>query len=217
MLKQRTDGECVKEFRSIMGYTKKKLADICGVSEGLINELEANRVKKASMKVYEGIFSVMKLDDTSKFSDDFLNFISKYPQKYEENVLEIPYYENVKASMGNGILNYDSSVRKIMFDLKFFKEMYQLYCTKKLSLINANGDSMSPTIPSDSVVIVQETDIPDGSICAVILDGELYVKRLQKRPTLKLISDNKSYDDIYIKEDDNFNIIGKVVGVMKKI
>jgi len=216
MLKQRTDGECIKEFREIMGFTKQKLADICGVSPSLINELESGRTKKANMKIYEGIFSVMKLEDTHKFSDDFLKFISKYPQK-EETMVEVPYYEDVKASMGNGIINHDSSVRKISFDLSFLKDVYQLYCTKNLSLINAHGDSMSPTIPSDSIVIVQNTDIPDGSICAVLLDGELYVKRIQKRPALKLISDNKAYDDIYVNEHDAFQVIGKVVGVMKRI
>ncbi|WP_336595921.1 S24 family peptidase, partial [Helicobacter trogontum] len=31
------------------------------------------------------------------------------------------------------------------------------------------------------------------------MDDELYVKRLQKRPKYKLISDNKSYDDIELE------------------
>lgn len=133
------------------------------------------------------------------------------------DLVEVPYYEDVRASMGNGVLNHESSVRKISFDITMLREIYKLYCVKNLSLINAYGDSMSPTIPSDSVVFIQKGEIPDGSICAAMLDGELYIKRLQKRPALKLISDNKSYDDIPIGENDNFIILGKVVGIFKRI
>jgi repressor LexA len=131
------------------------------------------------------------------------------------DLVEVPYYEDVRASMGNGILNHESSVKKISFDITMLREIYKLYCVKDLSLINAYGDSMSPTIPSDSVVFIQKSEIPDGAICAALLDGELYIKRLQKRPALKLISDNKSYDDIPIGENDNFIILGKVVGIFK--
>lgn len=217
MLKQRSDGQCIREFREIMNFTKAKLAEICDVSPSLITELESGRTVKASMKIYEGILSVLDESMMKKFSDDFLRFVSKYPKKYEISSIKVPYYENVSASMGNGILNHDDSIKKISLEINFLKEIYHLHCTKGLSLINAYGDSMSPTIPSDSIIIVQDTDIPNGSICAAVLDGELYVKRIQKRPTLKLISDNKAYDDIYIKEGDDFKIVGKVVGTLKKL
>ena len=132
------------------------------------------------------------------------------------DIVEIPYYVDARASMGGGIQNYESSKKKLSFDISFLREVYHLHCTKGLSLVNAYGDSMAPTIPSDSIVFVQDTDIQDGSICAVLIDNEMYIKRIQKRPVLKFISDNKKYDDIYIDEKD-VKIIGKVIGIFKRM
>jgi len=146
-----------------------------------------------------------------------VELISQLKEKQLSELIEVPYYEDVRASMGNGILNHESEVRKIAFDATMLRDIYKLYCTKGLSLINAYGDSMTPTIPSDSIVFIQKGDIPDGSICAALLDGELYIKRLQKRPVMKLISDNKEYDPITINEEDDCIILGKVIGVLKTI
>ncbi|TLE00950.1 S24 family peptidase [Helicobacter muridarum] len=56
----------------------------------------------------------------------------------------------------------------------------------------------------------------EGQICIARIDDELYIKRLQKRPKYKLISDNKSYDDILL-EGENYEILGVIVGLFQKM
>lgn len=190
------------KIRNSFGETQDWMALKLGVSLRTYQNWEKNPKKLPQEKI-DRIFSTFQIEQE---------------QEERNNMVEIPYYEDVRASMGNGILNHESEVRKIAFDAIMLRDIYKLYCTKGLSLINAYGDSMTPTIPSDSIVFIQKGDgIPDGSICAVLLDGELYIKRLQKRPVVKLISDNKEYDSITIQEEDDFIILGKVIGVLKTI
>lgn len=76
---------------------------------------------------------------------------------------------------------------------------------------------MSPTIPENCQLLIQQSDsFQEGQICVVRLDNELYVKRLQKRPKYKLISDNKNYDDIELENED-YEILGVVVGFFKRM
>ena len=56
----------------------------------------------------------------------------------------------------------------------------------------------------------------EGQICVTRIDDELYVKRFQKRPKYKLISDNKEYDSITL-EGENFEILAVVVGMFQKM
>lgn len=191
------------QIRNTIGETQDWMALKLGISLRTYQNWEKNP-KKLSDEKKERIASTF---DIQLGTDEYK----------ETAMIEIPYYEDVRASMGNGVLNHESEVRKISFDATMLREIYKLYCLKGLSLINAYGDSMTPTIPSDSIVFIQQGDIPDGSICAALLGGELYIKRLQKRPVLKLISDNKEYDPITIHEDDDFTILGKVIGVLKTI
>lgn len=195
----------LKKIRAEMGMTLSEIALKMGVSQRTWQRWEKNP-------------EMVSIGDLNKI-EELLNFnFGAAEEKQLPELIEVPYYEDVRASMGNGILNHESEVRKIAFDAAMLRDIYKLYCTKGLSLINAYGDSMVPTIPSDSIVFIQKGDgIPDGSICAVMLDGELYIKRLQKRPVVKLISDNKEYDPITIQEEDNFIILGKVIGVLKTI
>ena len=75
---------------------------------------------------------------------------------------------------------------------------------------------MMPTLPENCQLLVQKGTPREEQICVTRIDDELYVKRLQKRPKYKLISDNKSYDDIEL-EGENYEILGVVVGLFQNI
>jgi len=197
-----------KRMMKSKGITQKEVADRLGCAPSTLWRILQAPDELLSRNQYKTLMDILGID------------LSKNLALAQEGfgLLNVPYYEDVRASMGNGVLNHESSIRKIAFDDNFLRDVYHIHSIKGLSLINTFGDSMTPTIPSDSVVFVQkDVDILDGTICAVMLDGELYVKRIQKRPTFKLISDNKAYDDIYIKEGDNFIVLGKVLGIFKRL
>ncbi len=85
----------------------------------------------------------------------------------------------------------------------------------KTVYIKAKGDSMSPTIPNGSLVLVREqVDVESGEIAAVRLDesNEITLKRIKKqRNLLMLMPDNPTYNPIIVDEENPAKIIGKAI------
>lgn len=81
------------------------------------------------------------------------------------------------------------------------------------------GDTMSPLIGNDAVVIVnkQQNQLIDGAVYALLINNEFFIRRIQRLPTgLKIISDNQKYSafDIsqeQLKERDFLAVIGQVI------
>ncbi|TLD78749.1 S24 family peptidase, partial [Helicobacter trogontum] len=115
------------------------------------------------------------------------------------NLVKIPVFDEVYASAGHGLINEEHISSHIELDKGFLRSYFRLTSFVDLSIIAARGDSMMPTLPENCQLLVQKGTPKEGQICVTRIDDELYVKRLQKRPKYKLISDNKSYDDIELE------------------
>lgn len=152
---------------------------------------------------------------SSSISKNNITHTNSSPQTLNDDIVSIPFYEDIRASAGSGAYNEAETAEQLNFPKSFLRQYFGLISFNNLSIIIGKGDSMSPTLPESCYLLVQNGSVNDGEICIARLDDELYVKRLQKRPKLKLISDNKAYDPIEL-EGENFNIIGRVVGYFKK-
>lgn len=83
------------------------------------------------------------------------------------------------------------------------------------------GDTMSPTIVNDSVVIVntRQNQLIDGAVYALQINQELFIRRIQRLPTgLNIISDNQKYAafDItqqQVNQQGYLSVIGQVIFV----
>ena len=125
---------------------------------------------------------------------------------------------NVTASMGYGVSVLDENqTGTYLFSKKLLNDIGA--DANSSDVIFSYGDSMYPTIEGGDCLVVDKskTEIYDGKIYCVRIEGQLYAKRLQKIPpkTIKVISDNKDkYDPIYIDFsktiDYDFAVIGEV-------
>lgn len=83
----------------------------------------------------------------------------------------------------------------------------------------ANGDSMEPTIPNGSRVLIREqSDIENGEIAAVLVNGdsEATLKRVKKQGNIIiLMPDNSKYEPIIVDEYNPARIIGKAIRVIR--
>lgn len=94
--------------------------------------------------------------------------------------------------------------------------------TGKLIALNIKGDSMYPTIPNGSQVLVRlQEEVENGEIAAVLLPSETSdeyeatLKRVKKQGDITmLIPDNKDYEPIIVTEDSSAYIVGKAVQVI---
>jgi|GEM_PF-278534 len=81
--------------------------------------------------------------------------------------------------------------------------------------LEAKGNSMEPTIPAGSTVLIREQpDIENGEIAAVLVNGntETTLKRVRKQgDTVLLVPDNPKYDTLIVSEESPVKIIGKAI------
>ncbi|EKQ0673077.1 LexA family transcriptional regulator [Campylobacter jejuni] len=175
-------------------------------------------VRKSFVSDEKMFVSKTNLKNVSK-STNFVSYSSPNTnlesQTLNDDMINIPFFENVRASAGSGAYNDEESTQALGLSKSFLRECFGLYSFINLSVILGQGDSMTPTLPENCYLLIQQGEVAEGEICVTRIEDELYVKRLQKRPKLKLLSDNKAYEPIDL-EGENFEILGRVVGYFKK-
>jgi repressor LexA len=166
-------------------------------------------------------------DIKEKFESEFGELIDKEVLVHNSNTINIPYFENTYGAMGIGGLSYDTQPTVMSFDKNFLKSIFGISSCKNLHIINAVGDSMSPTISSGEMLFINPFEnenniIKDRGIYVIVSHNGILVKRIKIHPTKKqwiLVSDNAEDDDIELMEDeiDSCKVIGRVVGHFDRI
>ena len=129
--------------------------------------------------------------------------MSDYIQE-ETEWYKVKFYGSVSA--GTGLYLDDEQVETISFGVDMVPSGTD-FCLK------VNGDSMEPMFHNgDYIFINRETEFRNGTIGAVIVNDEAYLKKLYITDnSIKLVSLNKKYKDITITDTDNFKYVGTVV------
>lgn len=133
----------------------------------------------------------------------------------EEDFFLIPIYSSY-GSCGRGFLNDDI---ELIGNKAFSKEQIKKFNIDPSTacVIHAAGDSMYPYIADDDEVLIDKRIAPTrtGEIYAVMIDGEVFIKRLAKEfGSLVLRSDNPNksiYPDMHVPPGHDLTIIGRVV------
>ncbi|MCX8726956.1 LexA family transcriptional regulator [Gilliamella sp. B2838] len=137
-------------------------------------------------------------------------------EKIETETIEML---DVYASAGKGCINqsYPDTIRSIEISKDKISALFGRKSLDGIKIINADGDSMSPTIaPGDILFVDTKIDSFTGDgIYAFVFEESLYVKRLQKikGKTLAVISDNNQYLTFNIEshELNEIYIFGRVL------
>lgn len=199
----------VSEALSLLQNLTKKnisqaeLARVLNMSPVAINKRIARRseIKVSEVEVLEKHYNISIISNHS--GDDSV---------------ELPYYSNVNASCGTGLMVFDESVEKIQIAKICIKD-YSKH--KQYSIINAHGNSMFPTLIEDDKLIIEHNvnDIIDGHIYVFRYEDGIFVKRLYKNVNQLVIkSDNKEFDEIKLDKSERTKvcIIGTVIGLIRE-
>jgi len=85
--------------------------------------------------------------------------------------------------------------------------------------LRVKGDSMKDIgiIENDLVGVKKTSTAENGSVVVARLEDEVTLKRLvQENGTIKLVAENKNYDDILIDQNSGFSLEGIAVGVVRE-
>ncbi len=87
---------------------------------------------------------------------------------------------------------------------------------RHLFALTVRGDSMlnAHILPGDKVIVQQTTHASPGDVVVALIEGEATVKTFRKTGNKVMLEPaNPKYEPIHITEDQDFRVIGKVVGV----
>ena len=131
-------------------------------------------------------------------------------------MIRLPTYSGVQASAGPGATaTSEDADGVISFAPRFLRD--QGATPDKCVVIWAHGDSMMPTIPDGSALIVDhsQTEVKNGSIMVIGVGDDLLVKRIRRRldGLIDLISDNQAYPPETLGPDSlqQLRVVGRVV------
>lgn len=146
-----------------------------------------------------------------------LNGEENYSNLLNKENIDINFYPEVYAAAGYGAINGDVAPKTIQLSKTFLDEILEVRNYSRLDIIRVYGDSMEPYISNGEYVIIEKNhEAYNGETVIANINGEVYIKKFQKDPFgqwIKLISDNKSYDDILIK-GENLNLL-QIVGIVR--
>ena len=183
-------------FADTLGVSSEYLLGIKISNNDLLdiyNKLDSKR----QTKVYD--FATEQLNEQNNKITNINDYIEEETDWYE-----VKFYGSISA--GTGLYLDDEQVETISFGADMVPSGTD-FCLK------VNGDSMEPMFNNgDYVFIKRETDFRNGTIGAVIVNGEAYLKKIYITDnSIRLVSLNKKYKDITVSEDDTLNYVGTVV------
>ena len=217
--------EKLKARRKELKMTQKDIADQLGISyqaysawERGVKEPSKEKVKRLEqiLKVSKGYFTeieLVRLYNTlsNKGKNQVVEYTRDLVQKEKtqpvisvsENLYEYHVYEKMSAGLGASV--YDDR----NYDTVYFNEELAHDFASWVS-----GDSMEPKYQNGSVALIRETGFDyDGAVYAVVCNNQTFIKRVYREEnSLRLVSINSKYRDIFISYDEDPRVVGIIVG-----
>lgn len=193
--------------------SQELLGKSLGVGRSAINQ----RIKANSS------LSLPELKKIEKYFNVSLTNTKQTDNAKENLKIKAKYFTDVIGSCGSGCFEQSQKYEMVDLPVKLI-ENYSAY--KEYSIINAYGDSMSPTIENADKLIIAHSDfkqIVDNKIYVFSYNDKIYIKRLvQNIDEVVVISDNENkeiYKTKVINQDniDKIYIIGQVIGIFRDL
>lgn len=197
----------------------RELADILGVSPNTIDTWKSRgSIPERIILKYTQMKEIREIEEINQGVQHRLSQILETDQ-----IVEIKYFQNSYGAMGEGGVVYDTLPSVMSFDKNFLINTIGIANYKGLFIINAVGNSMSPTIEDNSKLFISPFEnegntFVDGGVYVIYAPQSGYlVKRVMLNSldgSITLKSDNKEYDNITMTSDvlNGCDVIGRVVG-----
>lgn len=186
--------------------------------EGLLKAQQIIGVSALWLETGEG--NMQLVSDATKLNLESFNNENK-DESTNEDFITIDQFD-IEVSCGPGInnANYPDFIRSINIPKNEFLEWFgRSKAMPGIQLVTIKGDSMEPTLPNRAIAFVDSNinEFQGDGIYAFVLDGEAYIKRLQRVPgKIIAISDNTVYEPFYItpEMEDRMQIAAKFIRVL---
>lgn len=211
-------GNKIKYYRGLNKMNQTELGEKIGVGKGTISHYENGIRTPDQDKLFElaDIFGI-SIDDLFP-PREYSGILSLYSK------LEPPRKEKVYSFAEHQLAEQNKvvSIEETRFDDDYVgqtaagapiegQQPVPLIGTTTVKLL-VNGDSMENLFHDGDIVEYHpQPELENGEIGVFAVNGGVTMKKFRRNDDIRLESLNKKYQDIVIKETDDFNILGKVI------
>ncbi len=215
-------GARLREEREILGLNQSAAGEIGGVKKNAQHNYETG--KRAPSASYLAAIAEFGADikyilTGKRHSQDSPNAIqldNPPTNPVHSDLIYLPEYD-IRASAGPGQTPAtEHIIRDVGFKEQFLRDLGA--SPNQCSVIRASGDSMHPTIPDGSLLVIDHSQagLHDGCIYVLGVADDLLVKRVRRSldGSVDLISDNQQYypvQSLGLDRLDELRVIGRVV------
>lgn len=209
-------GEKIKTLRKAKKWTMADLSQRSGLSKGYISMLERGvnpTTNKEPIPTLETVYKIANAFGVP--SDTLLDNVEGQVSINKVNLIETKRTGTIRRVPVLGTISCCLPIISEENIDYYEEELDDLLPSGNIFYLKTKGDSMSPTIPNDSLVMIREQpSVENGEIAAVLVNGdtEATLKRVHfSGDTILLQADNPLYPPYIVSEDNPARIIGKVI------
>lgn len=189
--------EKLKKYRNNLGLSQTEVAEKIDITKPTYAGYEKGKdISIGTLKKLANLFNV-----------PFESFFDEDDSKENIEMLKIPILSDVSAGYGKEVLEEATHWIKLPSIIAKNADFGTF----------VSGDSMEPKINDGDLLLVQNIpQLDSGMIGIFLLNDNVFCKRYHYNPITKetvLKSLNLNYKPIIVTDEDDFRIVGKVVGI----
>ena len=185
-------GNMIAKVRKEKGMTKTELARLTDINIGHLTHIEKGE-RNPSHKALKNICKALNIP--------YQQLMYTYDKSLNEDQVAYGIINHITYNKVPAVDNINSFID----------------CPKGISsasfAVKVNDTSMQPAINKDDYVFVELNTVTDNKEIGIFcLNGKIFIRKFtSKNGDITLKASNKDFEDIAIKEEDSFYIIGKVL------
>lgn len=205
-------GHRMKQRRKELKLSADVVAEKIGVNRSTVFRYEKGDIEKLPLEILEPLSEILQTTPQQLMGwDDTPDIIPIY------NELERPRQQKVynlaerELEEQRYIQDHDYVGQTAAGAPIEGQQPVPLIGTTTVKLL-VNGDSMQSLFRDGDIVEYHpQPELENGEIGVFVVNGGVTMKKFRKNDNVRLESLNKKYEDIIIKETDDFSILGKVI------
>ena len=162
--------------------------------------------------------TIINADQVTKILNDILDFIEEHDSLHYSTLIEkVDVYKKIPKKEKRIIDLFDLKALTGPGNVLSEDESYEKFETENEDAdlaVKIKDDSMESYLKDGDIVLVKKKTMLDNNKIGIIdLNGEVFCKKyVETTMDKRLVSINRNYDDIIIKESDSFSFLGEVIG-----
>ena len=205
-------GDRMKQRRKELKLSADDVAEKIGVNRSTVFRYEKGDIEKLPLEILEPLSEILRTTPQQLMGwDDKPNIMPIY------NELERPRRQKVynlaerELEEQRYIEEHDYVGQSAAGEPIEGQQPVPIIGAVTVKLL-VNGDSMEPMFKDGDIVEYHpQPELENGEIGVFAINGGVTLKKFKRNSDIRLESLNKKYQDIVIKETDDFSILGKVI------